>query len=465
MAAAGRGRLPSPVIVVPGITAAYLLDEYPLPPETIWTVLRKDYGRASLHPDNLRFEAKEPARVTPGQLYEVAYEELIEELRFNLRVREDAPVPVFPFSYDWRQPVETAEVALAEFIEEVIERTKLLRHYHDAGYGAAPRVSLVGHSMGGLVVAGYVARFGGARVDRVATLATPYQGSFEAVIKITTGTANLGASPPSSREREAARATPSLYQLLPSFARGLKVAPGLPESLFDPGLWQPSILDTLAEYIRLHGLEPERKRRARARELFAALLAAAAAHRERIDGLRLADAGLGAKDWLCVVGVDAETRVRLQVVKRDGAPDFAFRSRDRDNKWAGKKPAERRNTGDGTVPFEGAVPKFLDLENLVCVSPDDFGYWEWKDRPLAALAGFHGVLPNMNMLHRLIVRHFTGRPDRHGNTWGRLPPGVTKRAWKPPLDLAPKPNPRGGRNGNGGGGSSGGRPPPFTHQP
>ena len=43
-----------PGIVVPGIIATYLRDDYPLPPETIWAVLNKDYERAALHPDNLR---------------------------------------------------------------------------------------------------------------------------------------------------------------------------------------------------------------------------------------------------------------------------------------------------------------------------------------------------------------------------------------------------------------------------
>ncbi len=53
-------------------------------------------------------------------------------------------------------------------------------------------------------------------------------------------------------------------------------------------------------------------------------------------------------------------------------------------------------------------------------------------------AGFHGILPNMNMLHRLITRFFTGQPDRYGNTWGWLPPGVSEGEWDPPLKLNPR---------------------------
>jgi hypothetical protein len=44
-----------PVIVVPGVTATYLRDLYPLPPETIWTVIGKDFERVQMHPDNTRY--------------------------------------------------------------------------------------------------------------------------------------------------------------------------------------------------------------------------------------------------------------------------------------------------------------------------------------------------------------------------------------------------------------------------
>lgn len=84
-------------------------------------------------------------------------------------------MPVYPFAYDWRQPLELVQAALAGFVDEVIDRTKLLQHYHDAGYGDPAtfpgRVNLVAHSMGGLVVAGYVQTRGLAKVDKVATIA------------------------------------------------------------------------------------------------------------------------------------------------------------------------------------------------------------------------------------------------------------------------------------------------------
>ena len=54
-----------PVIVVPGITASSLVDEYPMGKEEIWSaVLNKAFERLSMHPDNLEYEAIEPAQVS-----------------------------------------------------------------------------------------------------------------------------------------------------------------------------------------------------------------------------------------------------------------------------------------------------------------------------------------------------------------------------------------------------------------
>ncbi|MGB0713934.1 MAG: esterase/lipase family protein [Gammaproteobacteria bacterium] len=434
--------LPYPVIVVPGITASYLRDQYPISPETVWSVLTREYERAALHPDDLRYEAMEPARLLPDQVFEIAYRELIEELRYNLRRKEDQPVPVYPFPYDWRQPLEHTSAQLGDFIKEVIDRTKLMRHYHKETANDAfiknPKVNLVGHSMGGLVIAGTMAqRKADARVNRIATLATPFQGSYEAVIKVITGTANLGTSAPSSRERESARLTPALYHLLPRFEGAVTgEADGVSTNLFDSAAWQSGVRDSISEFVRLHGVNPG-KRTAQAAELFKGMLGTANEFLTALDGFQLADADMTEKNWLVVAGVDTDTRVRLRSGGTPSAPEFLLSNGDRMNHWRdGDSAAERRLTGDGTVPFNGAIPPFMDLSNVVCVTPDDYGYWELQDRATTKAAGFHGILPNMNMLHRMLVRFFTGAPDRRGNTWGRPAPGVSPGDWAPALSLS-----------------------------
>ena len=423
-----------PVIVAPGMPGTLLRDEYQMPPDMVWGLLQHDYPRVSLHPDNPRYEAQGPALVQSDSIIEVAYKELVQELRYNLRRKEDRPVPVFPFAYDWRQPLAAIEEQFAVFVDEVIERTKLLRHYAETGYADDPKVNLVGHSIGGIIITGYLERKGeAAPVAKVVTLGTPLRGVFEAVIVVLTGTAELNPDSSSSREREAARVTPSLYHLIPTFEDCLEVDPGLPETLFDPGLWQPGVVKTITEYVRLHAVSKTNPAQ-QAQELFKSFLNAGQVHRNRLDNFRLPQAGLRAEDWLCVVGVNSFTRVRLKIRKTPRGPEFDLGSQFRLNEWDKlEDPTRRHLTGDGTVPFNSAVPPFLETANLVCVTPQDYGYWEVQDRLVSSVAGFHSIMPNMDMLHRLIVRHFTVDADPHKNTWGWRAPGVGENEWEPPV--------------------------------
>ena len=121
-----------------------------------------------------------------------------------------------------------------------------------------PQVHLVAHSMGGLIAAGYLDRFGAlGRVAKVASLATPFNGSFEDVLKIAVGTGDLGGEAPSSREREAVRMLPSLYHLVPAIPGSFQVEPELSSDLFQQQAWQRRVVRSLAEFIRLHGLRPD----------------------------------------------------------------------------------------------------------------------------------------------------------------------------------------------------------------
>ncbi|MGH7482104.1 MAG: lipase family alpha/beta hydrolase [Longimicrobiales bacterium] len=440
-----------PVIVVPGITASTLRDLYPMDPNTVWsTILNKEYDRIALHPDDLRYERDEPARVLADRLFGVPYANFIAELRHDLADHHDRPVPVFPFPYDWRLPLAQVQAQLTAFIGEVVERTRLMRHYHKDGYGAAPRVDLVGHSMGGLIITGCLAAGAGVGLIRkVATVATPFRGSFEAVLKVAVGTAELGPGPSNSREREVARLTPSLYHLIPSYEDAVIADRAAWRDLFRVSAWQPSVLATIGEYIRLFGLEPASSRSGRqdqARGILAGMLKAAGEHRATVEDFRLRDARLEPDDWLVIVGVGEETRTALRVVDdgRDN-PFFDLDSAQRRNGYPGGRRSpddgvveQPWETGDGTVPYFGAKPSFIDAARIVALCDADFGYWELRDRVLQGVAGLHGMLPTMNVVPKLIAAHLhgkAGQPGRaHAGLWGRrapdLPPG---EAWRPPI--------------------------------
>jgi pimeloyl-ACP methyl ester carboxylesterase len=422
-----------PIVFLPGIMGSELRDEYPVEPETVWSpfkLLVKAYDRITPHPDDTRFELQEPARVLKDQVFALIYSELIEELRHNLSPQADEPVPVFPFAYDWRQPLENIEDALAQFIDEVIARTKLLRHYFKRGYGKKnfpAQVNLVAHSMGGLVAAGYLQSHGSSKVNRIATIASPFRGSLEAISKTTTGVGALGTAPGSSREREAARITPSLYYLLPSFDGAVTAEPGLASDIFIPETWQPGILQSIASFIRMYGLNQKNPEQ-QAPELFKSMLDSAWKHRTRIEKLALKDP----KQWLCLVGVDETTRVDMKIVKDDhGGPWFQLSDGDVRNDWKSNDPKQRIFTGDSTVPYLGARSNFIPVEQVVCLTPGDFSFWEFKDK-LLAKTGFHSSLPNMNLVQRLIVSHFKEKP--YGDVWGRPAPDLPAGTkWDPPI--------------------------------
>jgi pimeloyl-ACP methyl ester carboxylesterase len=424
---------PNPVIFLPGIMGSALRDQYPVSPETVWSTFKfaiKAYDRITLHPSDTRYELQEPARVAPDQLLERVYSEFIQELRHNLTSKADEPVPVFPFAYDWRQPLEIIENQLVDFIDEVIDRTRLLRHYHDAGFGTErfpARVNLAGHSMGGLLIAGYLQKNGQRKVNRIATLSSPFRGSLESVAKTAVGVAALGPSPGTSREREAARVTPALYYLLPSFKGAVHAEAGLSNDLFVPEAWQPGVLKTLQEFIRIDGIEPARPEH-QALALLKAMLDRAWRYRTRLEKLELQNS----KDWLAIVGVDASTRIGMRITKdSSGLPRFDLSDADVRNEWKNANPDDRILTGDNTVPYLGARSKFIPVEQLVCVTPDDFSFWEFKDRMLAA-TGLHSALPTMNLAQRLVVSHFRGQIL--GSVWGRPAPDLAPgSAWDPPI--------------------------------
>jgi hypothetical protein len=286
--------------------------------------------------------------------------------------------------------------------------------------------------MGGLIVAGYVQRNGMDKVNKVATIASPFRGSLEAIAKTTTGVGALGTSPGSSREREAARITPSLYYLLPSFDGAIAADAGLRKDMFIPETWQSGILQTIASFVRMYGLSQSNPME-RALALFKSMLNAAWKHRSRLEKLRLSDS----KKWLCIVGVDETTRVQMKILKgSDGTPWFQLADADVRNDWNSADPARRIYTGDNTVPYLGARAGFIPPEEVVCLTPDDFSFWEFKDR-LLEKTGFHSSLPGMNVVQRLVVSHFKDRI--YGDVWGRPSPELKAAvAWDPPITGLPR---------------------------
>lgn len=440
-----------PVIFVPGVQASSLRDEYPVQPETVWELslkyfLLKDSERIIPHPYTggpkeggsfaRYYELKGPSRVRPNHLFVKAYGEAIENLRHQLSDKPNTnPVPVFPFAYDWRQPLEFAIQDLDDFIQEVIERTLLLKHYRgsDNDFYQQPKVDIVCHSMGGLIAAGLLnspSALNQNKIRNLITLGTPFRGSYESVLALTTGRAMLDMGAIQAREATAARLTPALYYMLPSLQpviykgvnySGKQVA----FKFFEPDYWQRNIIDGIADSIKSVGFDVQLK----AEDVFHGMLSRAREFRESLE-----EATLGEARGLCIVGLGEDTRFNLKIDVENGQPKLDLRSEERRSNWKYPSNKDTEDTGDGTVPFQGALSNLFRREEIVCVEKDDFRYFEdFTDTAFAKVAGLHGALPAMDLLHRLIVRFILDIEDKYGGTKGKPAPGVGMQDWKPPF--------------------------------
>ncbi len=439
-----------PVIVVHAITGSVLRDEYPVDPENVWDPSAgfrvRDFLRIGLHPDDVRFEAEEPARVRAAQMIELIYRDLIESLRYDLSPSEERRTPVYPFVYDWRQDnVQTAR-QLGEFIVEVIERTNLIKHYERK----CACVDLVGHSMGGIAIGACLAlqmhrtRTGRSRVRRVVTVGTPFRGSVDAIEKMSTGESEIvGVS--SNRERETARLTPSLYQLLPSWIGGLVDADDRPLDIYQTRNWQFSVVQSLMESLRLRsarrelqGPEAESRRRDAALGLLADLLTRAQTVHDLLSLAldpreALLEDGRGKHPgWLLIVGEDERTFWRARLLK--GRFQCESTPPDVDEPDREEQLRRRRLRGDGTVPLSGAVPDWADPQAVVAVNANDFRGTELRDRFLRAQLGLHSTLPLMNVVQRWVISFL--RDEVTGELYGRRLPGLAR--WEPPFAGTPR---------------------------
>ena len=444
-----------PVIVVHAITGSVLRDEYPVSPEVVWNPAagwglfgKKEFERIAMHPEDLRYEAAEPARVKRGEHIGLIYHDLIESLRWELSWDSEhgkqLVTPVFPFSYDWRQDNETSARELGAFIEEVIDRTNLLRHYARR----CKCVDLVGHSMGGIVIGTCVAQGfhrlaeGTPRVRRVVTLGTPFRGSVDAVEKLTTGESEIVGSS-SNRERESARVTPALYQLLPGYAGSFIDERGAPLDIYDAKNWQPSIVDSMAQFLLRYSTHPELQvpganaaRVEAAFKILQGLLTRAQGVQDQLGAILhpktdlLEDPSLPLP-WLVIAGEDERT---LSQVKLGG--DRRFHTSAVPDDDDGLTPIEelhrRALRGDGTVPLPGAIPDWAEPSSVVAVSRKDFAFGEVRDRVLSGQIGLHSALPLMNVVQRWTASFLLGRPT--GELFGRRIPWASR--WAPPFPSA-----------------------------
>jgi pimeloyl-ACP methyl ester carboxylesterase len=287
--------------------------------------------------------------------FSTQYQGIIGDLeRWGFRESE-APPTLYVFPYDWRMPNEDSADKLAALLDKI------------AADHSQVNVTILGHSMGGLIAryylesGKYAGRQGLARVDQLLTLGTPHRGAPVALIRILGHEKVLWLSAAQVKQAANHPLFPSAYQLLPP--------PGEPFTLDeDPGsqlaeldLYDPSVVS---------GLGLQQSSMEAAREFHAQLSPNKRPHSVR---------------YFCFTGTQQRTST-LAMLKQDGR---AYRVR----------RVEREESGDGTVPFwSGALPGFRALS----VGGEHSVLYRNKDvrRVLATLLGASEAAGAVPLAHR-----------------------------------------------------------------
>lgn len=159
------------IIVLPGIMGS-LLEDVSEDGGVIWinplSFLKGELNHLDLTPDGLK-DATAGVNIQATRPVWLAYAKLLLSLQSDYEV--------YSFPYDWRRAPSYHSDRLTEFIDE-----KLKSSHHK-------QVTLVGHSMGGLVIMHYLIgekskAHAAKNIKRVVTLGTPYRGSIEAVVML-----------------------------------------------------------------------------------------------------------------------------------------------------------------------------------------------------------------------------------------------------------------------------------------
>lgn len=231
----------TPVIFVPGIKGTVLKNQYPVDFQRsfVWAPpLHQRLESAHLHPDDFTVDRDPDSWVAPHQAVHHAYEDIVDTLR------EEHSKYTYVFPYDWRKDNRIAAKQLEKFIHAV--RNKYAVHEGSP----PPKVTLIGHSMGGLVIKWCVRRVLGKKapglIKNIVTIATPYFGSLKALELLTPGARKFFGLLGRKSERHAARTMPGVYQLLPAYKGALQDSEnGRALSIFDEENWQQNVREAV----------------------------------------------------------------------------------------------------------------------------------------------------------------------------------------------------------------------------
>ncbi len=355
-------KYPNPIIFVHGIQGAWLKNQYPVDyqNEIYWTgIMKKQFSKIHLSDIDSRVDRDIDKFIFPHQAVELIYESIVEELR------REVTEQTYMFTYDWRKDNRYSAKKLGEFVELILQKVNA----HKAKEAEAiTKVSLIGHSMGGLVIKWYVCRIlkGEAeeKIDKIITIATPYRGSLKAVEALLPGARNFFGFEAQKAMRKASRTLPGVYQLLPTWEEAVvNKYTGKGIGIFEAGAWQKSLVE------KLEGLYGP--------EFFQNMLSDAKSFTDEISGEYEPNIR---RRFYYVYGVGSDTLVQVKVdPENENRFDFADALSDKD--------------GDGTVHVKSSYAE----------AAGNMADGKKRIEP----GGQHAYMPNHGKVQDFIVKLFT----------------------------------------------------------
>lgn len=352
-----------PIIFVHGIQGSWLKNQYPVDyqDEIYWTgILKKQFDKIHLSNIDSTVDYDIDKFIFPHQAVAFIYESIVEELR------REVTEQTYMFTYDWRKDNRFSAKRLGNFVKMVLAKAKV--HAIQKKEEAPSKVSLVGHSMGGLVIKWYVCQIlkeeAETTIDKIITIATPYRGSLKSIEALLPGARNFFGFEAQKAMREASRTLPGVYQLLPIWEEAIvDKYTGKTVDIFDRCVWQKSLVEKLD---KIYGPEFFQKMLDDAKS-FTSIVS-----EEYEPDIR--------NRFYCIYGVGSKTLKRVQVdSENENRFDFVNASED--------------EQGDGTVH---TLSSYVEAK----------GYWK-DEKNSIEIGGQHAEMPNHGSVQDYIVKLFT----------------------------------------------------------
>jgi pSer/pThr/pTyr-binding forkhead associated (FHA) protein len=193
-----------PVVIVPGIMGSQLW----LGSDMVWPNVRNLFSNPEIvrlpEPEDMRLEPRGivgEVVVVPNLIKLEQYNRLGNYLVEGLGYERERDL--MEFAYDWRQDVRLSAQRLAEAID---------------AWSVTPPITIIAHSLGGLVSRYYVELLGGKhKVGRLIIMGTPHIGTPKALTSLLLGPTVLPFGLLGDRLRQVMATFPSAYQILPNY--------------------------------------------------------------------------------------------------------------------------------------------------------------------------------------------------------------------------------------------------------